>query len=141
MTFNSGWYAAAGAAESPEMLDVALDKASYQPGETAKLRIASKQGGKALIAILGNGLVTSKEVDIAKGGGEVDLTVGDDWGPGAYATALLYRPMDEKAKRMPSRAIGIKWIGVDQSARTLKVSLPGEVKVKSGDGLHDPREG
>ncbi len=138
MTFNSGWYAAAGAAESPEMLDVALDKASYKPGETAKLRIASKQGGKALVTILGNGLVTSKEVDIAKGGGEVDLTVGDDWGPGAYATALLYRPMDEQAKRMPSRAIGIKWIGVDQSARSLKVSLPGEAKVKSGDGLVIP---
>jgi uncharacterized protein YfaS (alpha-2-macroglobulin family) len=138
LTFNSGWYAATGAAESPEMLDVALDKESYQPGETAKLRIASKQGGKALIAVLGNGLVMSKDVDIAKGGGEVELTVGEDWGPGAYATALLYRPMDEQAKRMPGRAIGIKWIGVDQSKRTLKVALPGEAKIKSGDGLTIP---
>ncbi len=138
LTFNAGWYAAAGAAESPEMLDVALDKESYQPGETAKLRIASKQGGKALIAVLGNSLVTSKEVDIAKGGGEVELTVGEDWGPGAYATALLYRPMDQQAKRMPSRAIGIKWIGVDQSKRTLKVALPGAAKIKSGDGLTIP---
>jgi uncharacterized protein YfaS (alpha-2-macroglobulin family) len=138
LTFNAGWYAAAGAAESPEMLDVALDKESYQAGETAKLRIASKQGGKALVAVLGNGLVTSREVDIAKGGGEVELTVGEDWGPGAYATALLYRPMDEQAKRMPGRAIGIKWIGVDQSKRTLKVALPGAAKIKSGDGLTIP---
>ncbi len=138
LTFNAGWYAAAGAADSPEMLDVALDKQSYQPGETAKLRIASKQGGKALVAILGNGLVMSKEVDIAKGGGEVELTVGEDWGPGAYATALLYRPLDEQAKRMPSRAIGIRWIGVDQGKRTLKVSLPGAEKIKSGDGLIIP---
>ena len=138
LTFNSGWYAAAGAAESPEMLDVALDKESYQPGETAKLRIASKQGGKALVTVLGNGLVTSREVDIAKGGGEVALTVGEDWGPGAYAAAMLYRPMDEQAKRMPSRAIGIKWIGVDQSKQTLKVALPGAAKIKSGDGLTIP---
>jgi len=138
LTFNAGWYAAAGPAESPEMLDVALDKQSYQAGETAKLRIASKQGGKALVAVLGNGLVTSKEVDIAKGGGEVELTVGEDWGPGAYATALLYRPMDEQAKRMPGRAIGIKWIGVDQSKQTLKVSLPEAAKIKSGDGLTIP---
>jgi uncharacterized protein YfaS (alpha-2-macroglobulin family) len=136
--FNSGWYAASGDADSPEILDVALDKASYRPGETATLRIASKQGGKALVAVLGNGLVISKEVDIAKGGGEVTLTVGDDWGPGAYATALLYRPMDTEAKRMPSRAIGIKWIGVDQSERMLKVSLPGPAKIKSGDGLKIP---
>lgn len=138
LTFNAGWNAAAGPAESPEMLDVALDKQSYQAGETAKLRIASKQGGKALVAVLGNGLVTSKEVDIAKGGGEVELTVGEDWGPGAYATALLYRPMDEQAKRMPGRAIGIKWIGVDQSKQTLKVTLPGAAKIKSGDGLTIP---
>lgn len=138
VAFNAGWYAAPGSADSPEMLEVALDKDSYQPGETAKLRIASKPGGKALVAVLGNGLVTFKEVEIAKGGGEIELTVGDDWGPGAYATALLYRPMDTQAKRMPSRAIGIKWIGVDQSKRTLKVSLPADMKIKSGDGLTIP---
>ena len=40
---------------------------------------------------------------------------------GAYVTALLYQPMDETQKRMPSRAIGIKWLPVDQSARRLKV--------------------
>ncbi len=138
LTFNSGWYAAAGAAESPEMLDVALDKETYQPGETAKLRIASKQGGKALVAVLGNGLIVSKEVDVPKGGGEVELEVGSNWGPGAYATALLYRPMDEQAKRMPSRAIGIRWIGVDQTKQTLSVVLPGEAKIKSGEGLTIP---
>ncbi len=120
------------------MLEVALDKASYKPGDTAKLRIASKLGGKALIAVLGNGLLSTQEVDIAKGGGDVDITVGDNWGPGAYATALLYRPMDEQAKRMPSRAIGVQWIGVDQSSRTLKVSLPTEAKIKSGTTLTVP---
>ncbi len=138
VAFNSGWYTNNETAESPEMLDVALDKASYQPGDTAKLRIASKHGGKALVAVLGNGLITTQEVEIAKGGGDVLLKVGSDWGPGAYATALLYRPMDETAKRMPSRAIGIKWIGIDQVARTLKVDLPLEAKIKSGAGLTVP---
>jgi hypothetical protein len=138
IVFNSGWYTGNETAESPEMLDVALDKASYKPGDTAKLRIASKQGGKALVAVLGNGLLSTQEVEIAKGGGDVSITVGDNWGPGAYATALLYRPMDEAAKRMPSRAIGVQWIGVDQSSRTLKVSLPTEAKIKSGSTLTVP---
>ncbi len=40
--FNAGWYTAASEAESPEILDVALDRASYKPGDTAKLRIATK---------------------------------------------------------------------------------------------------
>ena len=136
--FTAGWYADPGNLESPEMLEVALDKESYKPGETAKLRIVSKKGGKALVSVLGSGLHDMQTVDIPAGGGSVDLTVGDDWGPGAYATAILYTAMDETAKRMPSRAIGVKWIGVDQSARTLTVSLLPDEKVKSGATLTVP---
>ena len=78
---------AAKTSTAPRQLDVALDKASYKSGETAKLRIASKHGGKALIAVLGTGLDLMKEIEVPKGGGEVDVPVGDDWGPGAYVTA------------------------------------------------------
>jgi len=136
--FNAGWYTSGDTADSPEQLDVALDKDSYKSGETAKLRIASKLGGKALITVLGNGLHLMKEVDIAKGGGEVDVPVSDTWGPGAYVTALLYRPMDEVQKRMPSRAIGIKWLPVDQSGRELKVAVTLPDKVKSGSKITVP---
>lgn len=138
VVFNAGWYTGGETADSPEMLDVALDKATYQPGETAKLRIAAKQGGKALVTVLGNGLLSSQEIELPKGGGDVDITVGDNWGPGAYATALLYRPMDEAAKRMPSRAIGVRWIGIDQAKRTLKVALQTEAKIKGASELTIP---
>lgn len=138
VVFNAGWYTGGETAESPEMLDVALDKATYQPGETAKLRIASKQGGKALVAVLGRDLISAEEIELPKGGGDVEITVGDDWGPGAYATALVYRPLDETAKRMPSRAIGVRWIGVDQAKRTLKVAVATEAKVKGASELAIP---
>lgn len=138
VVFNAGWYTGGETAESPEMLDVALDKTTYRPGETAKLRIAARQGGKALVTVLGRGLLSSQEIELPKGGGDVDIKVGDNWGPGAYATALLYRPMDEVAKRMPSRAIGVRWIGVDQANRTLKVSVATEEKVKSATDLSIP---
>jgi len=59
--FNAGWYTASNESESPEILDVALDRASYKPGETAKLRIATKHGGKALISVLSNGLLSQQE--------------------------------------------------------------------------------
>ena len=80
--FSAGWYTTGENVDSPEQLDVALDKESYKSGETAKLRIASKLGGKALITVLGTGLDLMKEVEIAKGGGEVDIPVSDDLGPG-----------------------------------------------------------
>ena len=138
VNFNSGWVANSEVAESPEVLETALDKTSYRPGDTAKLRIATKHGGKALVTVLASGLLSSQEVDIPKGGDEVAIPVSADWGPGAYATTILYRPMDEGAKRMPSRAIGVKWLGVDRSGETLKISFAADAKVKSGATLKVP---
>ncbi|HEX9882246.1 MAG TPA: MG2 domain-containing protein, partial [Hyphomicrobium sp.] len=138
MTFNAGWYTSGNEAESPEILDVALDRASYKPGDTAKLRIATRQGGKALVAVVSGGLLSMQEAEIANGGGEVDVAVGADWGPGAYVTAMLYRPMDENLKRMPSRAIGVAWLGLDQTANTLNVALSPPEKIKSGTTLSVP---
>lgn len=137
--FSTGWFTSSeDNADTPEALDVGLDKASYSPGDTAKLRIATKLGGKALVAVLANGLISTQTVDVPKGGGDVPVQVGADWGPGAYVTAFLYRPMDEQAKRMPSRAIGIAWLGLDQSPRTLKVALDTPERIKSDQGLTVP---
>ncbi len=137
VVFNAGWYADEGA-DSPEVLDVALDKPLYKSGDTAKLKVAARQAGKALVAVLGEGLLASQEVDLPAGGGEVAIPVKADWGPGAYVTAMMYRPMDEKAKRMPSRAIGVKWLPLDHSAKTLSVALTPEQKVRSGAMLAVP---
>ena len=135
--FRAGWFTTSEDADSPETLDVALDKSGYTTGETAKLRISTKQGGKATIAILANGLLATRQVDIAAGRTEVPIEVGD-WGAGAYATAMLYRPMDEKLKRMPSRAVGVAWLGLDQASRTLKMSLDAPAKIKSAGLLSVP---
>ena len=136
--FSAGWYTSGDTVDSPEQLDVALDKDSYKSGETAKLRIASKLGGKALVAVLSSGLSDLREVEIAKGGGEVEIPVTDTWGPGAYVATMLYRPTDEAQKRMPSRAIGIKWLPIDQSGREVKVSMTLPDKVKSASHLTVP---
>ncbi len=138
MTFNAGWYSASNEAESPEVLDVALDRASYKSGETAKLRIATKLGGKALVSVLSNGLLSQQEIEVPNGGGEADVVVGEDWGPGAYVTAMLYRPLDESLKRMPSRAIGVQWLGLDQASKTLSVAMSPPEKIKSGTTLTVP---
>ena len=136
--FSSGWYTSGEAVDSPEQLDVALDKDAYKAGDTAKLRVASKQGGKALIAVLGSGVHLIKEADVPKGGGEVEIPVADGWGPGAYVTAVVYRPIDESNKRMPGRAIGVKWLALDQGESALKVSLTLPEKLKSASKLTVP---
>ena len=136
--FNAGYWASDDSADSPEVLDVALDKPSYRPGETARVKITSRMAGRALITVLGSELFETREIELPAGGGEIGLRVTDAWSPGAYVTVMLYRPMDEKAKRMPSRALGLRWLSVDQAARTLTVSMDVPEKVKSGSTLAVP---
>ncbi len=138
LQFNAGWYVSGDAADSPEILDVALDQKTYKAGETAKLRIASKRGGKALISVLGDQLLTTKEVDVKAGAHEVDIEVKEDWGAGAYITAILYRSIDKVAKRMPSRALGIAWLSLDATPRTLGVEMNVSSKLRATETLKVP---
>src|SRR5262249_48592598 len=135
--FNAGYWSAEGA-DSPETLDVALDKPSYRAGDIARVKITSRMAGRAVIAVLNSGLLLAHEVDLPVGGGEVPIRVGSDWSPGAYVTVALYRPMDEKAKRMPSRALGLRWLAIDQAPRILGVALNVPEKLKSGGLLAVP---
>ncbi len=135
--FKAGWYGEEGT-DSPEMLEVGLDKPSYKAGEIAKLKIVSKTGGRALVTVLSSGLMSHKQIDVPKGGSEIPIEVGEGWGAGAYVATMLYRPMDIAAKRMPGRALGVKWLGLDQASRTLKVTVAAPDKVKSGAKLTVP---
>ncbi|HUC46869.1 MAG TPA: MG2 domain-containing protein, partial [Hyphomicrobiaceae bacterium] len=134
VVFSAGYYAEE-SADSPEVLDVALDKLAYKPGETARLKIASRVAGRALVAVMGSGLANTQEVDVPAGGSEIPLRVSDEWSPGAYVAVMLFRPMDEKSKRMPSRALGLRWLAIDQTPRMLNVRLDAPERVKSGSTL------
>ena len=125
-------------ADSPEVLELALDKPSYKVGETARLRVASKMAGKAQIAIINSGVIAMQEATLPAGGGEVSIPVTEAWGAGAYVTATLFRPLDQAEKRMPGRAIGMKWLPVDPEARQLKITLDAPEKVKSASKLVVP---
>ncbi len=126
--FNVGWHASEDA-ESPEVLDVVLDKPAYKAGDTARVRINTRAAGKVRLAVLSSGLLTMQDADIAAGGGEIALPVDASWMPGAYVTAMFYRTMDEAAKRMPSRAIGVRWLALVTASVTLKITRGAPAKV------------
>lgn len=135
--FNAGWYSD-DAADSPEMLDIALDKPSYKAGDVARVKVSSRFAGRALVSVLGGRVHAFTEADIAAGGGEVSVPVTKDWGAGAYVTVTLYRPLDGAAKRMPGRALGLRWLAVDQETRTLDVAIQVPEKVKPGSAMMVP---
>jgi len=123
MEFHAGWYAPADATETPDTLELSLDKPAYRPGDTATLRIVPRYAGKALVTVMSNHVIVMLPVDLAEGENTVELPVTDDWGAGAYVTATLIRPMDAPAGRNPSRALGLSYAQVDPGAHQLSAAF------------------
>ncbi|MBK1716528.1 alpha-2-macroglobulin family protein [Thiocystis violacea] len=123
LEFEAGWYVKPNAQDTPDLLKVSLDKPSYRVGDRAKVRIEPRFPGLALVMVIDDRLITMKALEVPESGATLELPVTADWGPGAYVTATLYRPMDLEARRMPARALGLAWAGVDPGSRRLALDL------------------
>ncbi len=122
VTFDAGFYSDA-SADTPDLLEVALDKPEYQAGDTMNVAVTARSAGKITLNVVGDRLLTTTTIDVQAGTARIPLTVGADWGTGAYVVATLRRPLDELASRMPGRAIGVQWFAVDRKVRTFAVEM------------------
>ncbi|MCC7346387.1 MAG: alpha-2-macroglobulin family protein, partial [Variibacter sp.] len=120
--FDAGFYADA-SADTPDLLEIALDKPEYKPGDTMTVAVTARTAGKVTLSVMGDRLITTSTVDVQAGTAQLPLTVGQDWGSGAYVLATLRRPLDAQAQRMPGRAIGVQWFAIDRKAKTLALDL------------------
>lgn len=120
--FDAGWYAEA-SADTPDLLEIALDKSEYRSGETMTVAVTARTAGKVTLAVIGEKLLSTVTADVQAGTARIPVTIGKDWGTGAYVVATLRRPLDAQASRMPGRAIGVQWFSIDRQARTLAVRM------------------
>ncbi|MCJ7599162.1 MAG: alpha-2-macroglobulin family protein, partial [Methyloceanibacter sp.] len=121
-SFDSGWYADA-SADTPDLLEIALDKPEYKPGDTMTVAVTARSAGKVTLAVISDKLVATTTTDVEAGLAKLPLTVGEDWGTGAYVVATLRRPLEQEAKRMPGRSIGVQWFSIDRAAHTLGIAM------------------
>ncbi len=137
VSFDVGWYSD-GSADTPDLLETSIDKPQYASGDTMTVSVNAKAAGKLTVNVLGDRLLTTQTMDVKEGTAQVRIPVGADWGTGAYVVATLRRPLDAAAQRMPGRAIGLKWFGIDKEARTLKVELSPPALVRPGTTMALP---
>ncbi|MDR3467036.1 MAG: alpha-2-macroglobulin [Xanthobacteraceae bacterium] len=135
--FDVGWYSD-GSADTPDLLETSVDKPEYASGETMTVSVNARSAGRLTVNVLGDRLLTTQAVDVKEGTAQVKIPVGKDWGTGAYVVTTLRRPLDAAARRMPGRAIGLKWIGIDKKARTLAVTLSPPALVRPSSTLKLP---
>ena len=77
----------------------------------------------ATLAVVNEGVQSLKTIDVRAGDNDVEMPVEAGWGTGAYMLALVHRPLDTAAKRLPGRALGLAWFGIDEAAHTLGLEL------------------
>jgi alpha-2-macroglobulin len=127
--FYAGYYYAEAGSDTPDTLEVALDKTAYRAGETAMLKLEPQFAGTALVMVVDESIIDMQAVAVPAEGTSVALEVTEAWGPGAYVTAILYRPSSAEQKRMPARALGVAYADVDPGDKLLDVGI--DVAVES----------
>ena len=135
--FDAGFYAES-TSDTPDLLEVALDKPDYKPGETMNVAVTARTAGRLTINVFTDRLVASQSQDVKPGAARVSLNVGRDWGTGAYMVATLRRPLDAPAQRMPGRAIGVQWFSIDKVAHTLALHMKLPATIRPGSTLNVP---
>jgi uncharacterized protein YfaS (alpha-2-macroglobulin family) len=135
--FDVGWYSD-GSADTPDLLETSIDRPEYLSGDTMVVSVNARSAGKLTINVLGDRLLTTQSTEVKEGTAQVRIPVGKDWGTGAYVVATLRRPLDAAAQRMPGRALGLKWFGIDKKARSLSVALSPPALVRPNTALKLP---
>ena len=137
VNFNAGFYAESNA-DTPDLLEVALDRPDYKPGDTMNIAVTARSAGRLTVNVFTDRLVASQSQDVKIGTARVGLSVGRDWGSGAYMVATLRRPLDAAAQRMPGRSIGVQWFSIDKVAHTLSPEMKLPATVRPGSTLTIP---
>ncbi|KMO28912.1 alpha-2-macroglobulin family protein [Methylobacterium aquaticum] len=137
LSFNVGW-SGSETADAPDLLDLTLDRGAYASGDTLKARLRPRFAGTATVAVVSDKVHEIRTLDLPATGATVEIPVKPDWGAGAYLVATAYRPLDQAAKRLPGRAMGLAWFGIDRDARTLGVTVEAPAKVRPRGELHLP---
>ncbi|MDP4025810.1 alpha-2-macroglobulin [Methylobacterium sp. NEAU 140] len=135
--FDVGW-GGSETAQAPDLLDLTLDKAAYAAGDTLRAQINPGFKGQASVLVVGDRVHETVEVAVPEGGTTVSLPVKAEWGTGAYLVATAYRPLDQAAKRLPGRALGLAWFSVDRPARSLSVTVDAPEKTRPRQDLTLP---
>jgi len=123
MDFYAGWYAPAEGSDTPDTLDVSLDAESYAVGDTAELRVVPRYDGTALVSVMSDRVISMQAVEVTEGENVIPLEVTGEWGPGAYVTVSVIRPMDVEQGRNPARALGLVHAAVDPADKRLTVAV------------------
>lgn len=135
MRFWAGYRAqdnAEGGAVRPDQVKLALDKAAYAEGETARVTVTPPAPGKGYLLVEGSdGPLWWEEIEVPAEGKTFDVKLDPSWARhDLYISALVIRPGERKTNVTPKRAVGVLHLPLDRSQRKLSLTLDAPEKMR-----------
>lgn len=107
----------------PDKVKVALDKTSYDTGDTLKVTLTPPHPGKGLLMVESDRMLYVQEIEV-KRGSTFQIPVTKDWERhDVYVTALVFRGGSASTKVTPARAVGVAHVPINRTARRVAVGL------------------
>ncbi len=121
--FHSGWWFAGRSPDTPDALELTLDRKDVRHGERLTAQVKAPFAGLALVQVVNDRIRHSETVALPKAGAEIAVEVDRDWGPGAYLLVTAFRPKAGAPSYLPVRALGLGWFAIDREQREIEVAL------------------
>ncbi|WP_339429710.1 alpha-2-macroglobulin [Pseudomonas taetrolens] len=128
---------AEGGAVRPDQVKLALDKAAYAEGDTARVTVTPPAAGKGYLLVEGSdGPLWWEEIEVPAEGKTFEVKLDSTWARhDLYVSALVIRPGERKANITPKRAVGVLHLPLDRTARKLAVTLDAPEKMRPKQAL------
>ncbi|MBL8557975.1 MAG: alpha-2-macroglobulin family protein [Hyphomonadaceae bacterium] len=131
--FGVGWGGYASDADTPDMVAVLPPSAPVRPGGRVEVEIKPPYAGEAQIVVATDRVLSMRTERIPAEGKKISLRVDGDWGAGAYVLVTVMTPRDPAGRRdtpvVPRRAVGVSYVPVDMTSRTLTVTVADKMGV------------
>jgi uncharacterized protein YfaS (alpha-2-macroglobulin family) len=138
--FSAGWYGRPGDSDTPDTLQVKLDRDEYRPGDRAQAFITAPFEGPVQLILASDRIFRTWTVNAGPDGALAEFTIDAEWGAGAYLLATAFRPVNAAERHGPGRAVGVAWAGIDPALRDLEISMELPARIEPRQRIEVPIE-
>jgi uncharacterized protein YfaS (alpha-2-macroglobulin family) len=118
---------------SPHRVGLSLDRASYRPGEVARVAVKAPFAGELLLSVETDHVAWAQTFSLSKTQVTLDVPLPKIMPGGAFVTASIVRSLDfESPEWKPHRAYGMVRLATDFSEQRLEVELDALERVQPG---------
>ncbi len=121
--FHVGWWTSSRLPNVPDSLELSLHARDLRDGEVLRAYVKAPFAGTAIAVVMNDALHHLASVPLPAGGGEIEIPVSREWGPGAYLMVTALRPDNADAVHLPRRAMGLAWFSIDAARRRVAIEL------------------